>query len=99
MIRKYCPPLVPAAVLGGWVGASLTQQWRLVSVLGSDVSGGVTSLAVEANKPIEVGRLILLEARDGGYRETCGVRHVYGTTVILEERLQRDFVAGSRIYQ
>lgn len=75
------------------------QQWRHVAVVISDASVGETAVIVEFLSPCQEGRSILIENREGTYREELYVRHVYGHNIILEEALTQEFVSGARIYQ
>ena len=80
-------------------GSVLAQQWQYVGLVTSDVSRDETSLLVEVTQPIQAGKLIMIESRDGLVRETYHVRHVYGHVVILEERLTTGYVSGSKLFQ
>ena len=80
-------------------GSVLAQQWKYVGLVAADVSRDESSLIAETTQPIQVGKLIMIESRDGLVRETYQVRHVYGHTVILEEPLKTAFVSGSKLFQ
>jgi len=77
----------------------LAQEWKYVGIVAADASRDETGLTVEAVQPIQVGRLIMIESRDGKRRETYLVRHVYDHTVILESPLVSPYVSGSKLYQ
>lgn len=77
----------------------LAQEWEYVARVASDASTDETSVLLEIFQPIQPGRLIMIESRDGTVRQTYEVRHVYDHHIILETRLTRDFVAGSKVYQ
>jgi hypothetical protein len=80
-------------------GSVVAQQWQYVGLLTSDASTDESSLIVEVTQPIQAGKLIMIESRDGLVRESYHVRHVYGHVVILEERLTSAFVSGSKLFQ
>ncbi len=87
-------------VLCGLSGVSLwAQDWQSVATLTSDASGGETLLNVDWVAPGKSARLILIESRDGTRAELSVVEHIYGSRLILKERLNNDFLAGSRLYQ
>lgn len=75
------------------------QQWKYVAMVISDVSKGETAIVVEMVGPCQEGRDILIENREGTYREQHYVRHVYGRHIILGATLQREFLSGSKVYQ
>lgn len=80
-------------------GSAQGQEWRHVAVVASDASAGETSLTVEFLGSCQEGRKILLENRDGSYREEVLVQHIYGWHIILEKPLKQAFSSGSRVYQ
>ena len=82
-----------------WVVSVAAQQWQYAGTITSDASAGETALTVEMERPVQVGRLILIESRDGLVRETYEVRHVYGHYIILESTLLMPYVSGSKIFQ
>ena len=87
-------------VLWALSGVSLwAQGWQYVAALTSDASGGETLLNVDWVAPGRVARLILIESRDGSRAELSVVENIYGSRLILQERLLNDFRAGSRLYQ
>ncbi len=75
------------------------QQWKYVAMVISDASKGESALLVELVAPCQEGRDILIENREGTYRERHYVRHVYGRHVILGAGLQQEFLTGSKVYQ
>ncbi len=92
------PPLVVFLIVFG--GTTLwSQEWEQVAVLVSDVSRDETELTVEFIRPVTLDRQILIESRDGSIRETYGVKHVYENHLLLKDKLTREFLAGSKIYQ
>lgn len=87
-------------VLFGLSGVSLwAQSWQHVGDLTSDASGGETLLNVNWVAPGKVARMILIESLDGIRAELRVVENIYGSRLILKERLLNDFRAGSRLYQ
>jgi len=74
-------------------------KWEYVATVVSDASKDESELLVDSGQSIVVDRPLLIELRDGTLRQTYGVRHVYGSHVLLKERLKRDFLAGSKVYQ
>jgi hypothetical protein len=81
------------------MGSLSAQEPELVGFLISDSSAGETCLLIESEKPINEARVIVIESRDGFYRETQEVRHVYAHNVIIESPIIASFVSGARIYQ
>jgi hypothetical protein len=75
------------------------QEWRHIAVVISDASAGETALVVELLAACQEARRILVENREGTYREELYVRHVYGRNIILSKPLKQEFASGSRIYQ
>jgi len=87
-------------VMCGLSGVSLwAQNWQYVATLTSDASGGETLLNVDWVAPGKVAHMILIESLDGRRAEISVVEHIYGSRLILKERLMNDFLAGSRLYQ
>ena len=80
-------------------GAMLGQQWKLVAVLVSDTTVEESDLVVDVLDQVEEGKLIRIESRDGIVIETYEVRHVYEDHILLMEPLQREYLAGAKIYQ
>ena len=80
-------------------GPAIGQQWKLVAVLASDTSIDESDLIVDILEPVEEGRLIRIETRDGKTVETYEVRHVYEDHVILMDAVRSEFIAGAKIYQ
>ncbi len=76
-----------------------SQEWQQVATLATDVQGGETLLSVEWTGVGTVDSLLLIESRDGSLSETHEVVHIYGTNIILKDRLRADFLAGSVIFQ
>jgi hypothetical protein len=80
-------------------GPMLGQQWKLVAVLATDVTKHETDLVVDVLEPVQPGKMIRIETRDGRIMETYEVRHFYEDHVILMEPLKKDYIAGAKIYQ
>ena len=78
--------------------ALVGQKWKQVGVIRPSLIDE-TTIAVDDPGSIVVDRDMLIERRDGKLKETYGVQHVYGHSVILKEKLRHDFVEGSRLYQ
>lgn len=76
-----------------------SQEWQHVAVLTSEVNIGETLLIVDWVSVGTVGTAILIESRDGSLRETHTVEQIYGDHIILKQRLENDFLVGSRLYQ
>lgn len=76
-----------------------SQNWNHVAVITTDVSRDETLLTVDSGAAIQPDRNIMIETRDGSFRESYRVRHVYHHHVWLTERLRNEFLAGSRVYQ
>ncbi len=70
-----------------------------VAVLTSDASGDETLLIVDTTTGVVVDKDLLIESRDGKVRETVVVKHVYGNSLVLKEKLKNAYVSGSRLYQ
>ena len=98
-MRRGILSILVLGVVLAVVGSVLAQQWQYVGVVTSDVSRDETSLLVDATQPIQAGKLILIESRDGLVRETYEVRHFYGHVVILEVPLKTAFVSGAKLFQ
>lgn len=76
-----------------------SQKWEQVAVLATDVSRDESDLHVILMGSVAVDRLVLIESRDGKVKDTYEVKHVYENHVLLKERVDHVFLAGSRIYQ
>ncbi|MDA2933657.1 hypothetical protein MYX82_04885 [Acidobacteria bacterium AH-259-D05] len=70
-----------------------------VAVLLSGTNAGETMLSVDWVAPGTVDQVILIEDRDHGRREITEVKHIYGSHLLLKERLEGTYLAGSRLYQ
>jgi hypothetical protein len=77
----------------------VAQKWQLVTTLHTDASRDETLLTVDSGAGLVVDRDILLETGDGKVKETYRVKHAHSNSVLLYDRLRRDFPAGSRVYQ
>lgn len=86
-------------VLVAITSVTSAQQWEYVATLSSDASRDETILHVEIIKPVTEGRSILIESRDGTVRETYGVDHVYEGHILLDRKLNQDYLSGARIFQ
>lgn len=75
------------------------QQWEYVATLSSDASRDETIVHVDVLKPITEGRSILIESRDGTVREVYGVDHVYDDHILLDRKLNQNYLSGARIFQ
>ena len=80
-------------------GPTLGQQWKLVAVIASDVTIEESDLVVDILEPVQEGKLVRLETRDGKIVETYEVRHVYQDHIILMEPLRSEYIAGAKVYQ
>ncbi|MCZ6768979.1 MAG: hypothetical protein O7D93_07010 [Acidobacteria bacterium] len=81
-----------------WAAAQ-EQLYSHVGTLGNDAFVGETKLVMDWESPALVGQLILIESRDHPNREIRKVMHVLGDSLILSEKLEFDYLAGSRLYQ
>ena len=76
-----------------------SQEWQQVAILATDTQSGETMLSVEWTDVGTVDSLLLIESRDGSISETHEVVHIYGTNIILKDRLRAGFLADSVIFQ
>jgi hypothetical protein len=97
MIKRMALFMAAVAVIS--VITVFAQNWQHVAVLTTDVSPDETLLTVDSGTAIQPDRSIMVETRDGSFRESYRVKHVYDHHVLLTERLRNEFLAGSRIYQ
>ena len=70
-----------------------------VATLVSDADIGETWLIVEWADQARVDEPILIEDRDHGRREGAEIRDIHGDHLILKERLEGNYLVGSRLYQ
>jgi hypothetical protein len=97
MTKRVALFMVIAAMIS--VITLLAQNWQHVAVITTDVSRDETLVTVDSGEAIQPDRHIMIETRDGSFRESYRVKHVYNHHVVLTERLRNDFLAGSRVYQ
>lgn len=76
-----------------------SQSRQHVATLATDVYEGKTLLSVDWIGSATIDRMLMIESRDGADSDTYEVKHVYGTDIILKQRLKSDYAAGSKIYQ
>ena len=62
-------------------------------------AGRETWLIVEWAAEARVGEPILIEDRDHGLRESAEVLNIHGDYLILKEKLDGQYLIGSRLYQ
>ncbi len=98
VMKKVLVGLVLIVVGLGWT-LLWSQEWQQVAILATDTQSGETLLSVEWTDVGTVDSLLLIESRDGSISETHEVVHIYGTNIILKDRLGADFLADSVIFQ
>lgn len=93
--------LIAVGILLGCLSAGWSQQgWVYVTTVSLDASEGETILHVTEEGVVQEGRSVLVRTRDGSRQDAYEVLHVLdGYHVILGERLKRDYLAGSAVYQ
>lgn len=72
---------------------------RKVGEVLSDTYSGETILLVRLEGEIELDASMWLQARDGAWIERVEPAHVFGAYVVIKDKLKREYLIGSPIYQ